>query len=73
MKIAPETALAGWAVGTVWLLVYVVTHYANRRLGLDLTSARLIQGASVVLGAVLFPMLRRWFRAWLDKYRRGGG
>ncbi len=69
MNINPATALAAWAVGTVWLLVYVVTHYANRRLGLDLTSTRVIWAASAVLGLAVFPALRKWFRAWLDKYR----
>jgi len=69
MKIAPETALAAWAIGTAWLVVYVVSHYANRRLGLDLNSMYLIQGASVALGLMLFPALRKWFRAWLDRHR----
>lgn len=69
MKIVPETALAVWAVGTAWLLIYVATHYANHRLGFDFNSTLVIQAVSIVLGLVFFPALRRWFRRWLDKYR----
>ena len=65
MKIAPATALAAWAVGTICLVTYVLTHYANRRLGLDLETTHLIQVASVVIGLVLFPLFRKWFGAWL--------
>ena len=70
MKIAPATALSAWAVGTIWLVIYVLLHYANRRLGFDLDTTHLIEIASVVIGVALFPLIRQWFRAWLDKYRR---
>jgi hypothetical protein len=69
MKIAPTTALAVWAVGTAWLLVYVLTHYAHHQLGYELNLMRLMQAASVVLGLVLFPAFRKWFGAWLNKSR----
>jgi len=63
------TLLAAWAIGTFWLVGYVVTHHANRRLGLDDSTTLLIRAVSVVLGLVLFPLVRQWFRAWLDKSR----
>jgi len=63
------TLLAAWAVGTFWLVVYVVTHHANRRLGLDDSATLVIRAASFVLGLVLFPFVRQWFRAWLDRSR----
>ena len=69
MKVAPVTALAAWAVGTVWLVIYVLTHYANRRLGLDPDVTHLIQIASAVIGLALFPLFRKWFGAWLNKSR----
>jgi len=69
MKISPAVALAAWAVGTVWLVIYVLTHYANRRLGLDHDITELIQIAGVVIGLVLFPFLRKWFQAWMNKSR----
>jgi hypothetical protein len=69
MKIAPATALAVWAVGTIWLVTYLLTHYADRRLGLDANATQLIRIVSVIAGLALFPFLRKWFRAWLDKSR----
>ena len=69
MKIAPETALAAWAVGTGWLLVYVLSHYGHHQLGYELDVMNWIRAASIVLGLFLFPLLRKWFKVWLDKYR----
>ena len=69
MKITAETALAAWAVGTAWLLIYVVTHHAHHQLGLDLDLTRVIRIASAVLGLAIFPSLRRWFAGWLAKRR----
>jgi len=69
MKITPAIALAAWAVGTIWLVIYVLTHYANRRLGLDHDVTNLIQIAAVVIGLVLFPLFRKWFAVWLNKSR----
>jgi len=69
MKITPATALAAWAVGTIWLVTYILTHYANRRLGLDGDATHLIWIASGVAGVALFPLFRKWFGAWLNKSR----
>jgi hypothetical protein len=69
MKIAPETLLATWAIGTACLLVYVVTQYAHHQLGFEFNLMRLIQAASAVLGLLLFLPLRKWFREWLRKSR----
>jgi hypothetical protein len=69
VKVAPETLLATWAVGTVFLAVYVVTHYAHHQLGFELNLMREIQAGSAVLGLVLFPVVRKWFREWLRKSR----
>jgi hypothetical protein len=54
-------------VGTIWLATYVLTHYADRRLGLDANATGLIRIASGVAGLALFPLFRKWFRAWLSK------
>jgi len=67
MKLAPETMLAGWAVGTLWLLVYVLTHYGHHQLGYGLDAMNWIRTAGVVLGLLLFWPLRKWFREWLSK------
>ena len=72
MKITPETRLSLWAVGTAWLLIYVVTQYGSQA-GLDLTLMRAIQVGSAVVGLALFPAFRKWFRAWLLKTSGGGG
>ena len=69
MKIAPETALALWAVGTVWLLVYVLTHYGHHQFGYDLDAMNWMRAASVVIGLLLFLPLRKWFRQWLNRAR----
>ena len=69
MKLAPETVLAGWAVGTGWLLVYVLTHYGHHQMGAELSSMQWIRAAGVVLGLLLFPLLRKWFRVWLTRTR----
>jgi hypothetical protein len=63
------TLLAAWAVGTFWLVAYVVTHHANHQLGLDDSATLVIRAGSFVLGLVLFPLVRQWFQAWLDKSR----
>ena len=69
MKVAPATALAAWEVGTIWLVTYVLTHYANRRLGVDHDVANVIQIVAVVAGLAVFPFFRKWFGAWLNKSR----
>lgn len=69
MSVRPETALATWAVGTAWLLVYVLTHYTHHQLAYGLNAMWVIRGASVVLGLVLFLPLRKWFRVWLSRAR----
>ena len=67
MKITPETALAAWAVGTMWLLVYVLTHYGHHQFGYELGAMNWIRAASVVLGLFLFLPSRKWFREWLNR------
>ena len=69
MKLAPETVLAGWAVGTAWLAVYVLTHYGHHQMGAELTLMQWIRGAAVVVGLLLFPLFRKGFRVWLTKSR----
>jgi hypothetical protein len=69
MKIEPAAALAAWAVGSIWMVTYVFTHYANRRLGLNEDVTHLIWIISGVAGVALFPVFRKRFGAWLNKSR----
>ena len=66
MKIPPASALAAWAVGTAWLVLFVVLEHFDAP-GPDLLDY--IQWASFLLALVLYPFFRKWFAAWLDKQR----
>jgi hypothetical protein len=66
-KISPAAALAAWAVGTAWLLLFIVLERSNDALGESLVDW--IQGVSAVLMAPLYLPFRKWFAAWLKKAR----
>jgi len=68
MKISPASALAGWAVGTAWLVVFIVLERSNARLGEEFVDW--LQAASAVLMAPLYFPFRKWFARWLERARR---
>jgi hypothetical protein len=67
MKITAATALAVWAVGTAWLVLFVILEHFDED-GPDLVDY--IQWGSIVLPLAFFPYLRRRFAVWLDKQRK---
>ena len=67
MKIAPATAFAVWAVGTAWLVLFVILERIDAE-GPDVIDY--IQWGSIILPVLFFPMFRKWFAIWLDKLKR---
>ena len=65
MSIAPASALAAWAVGTAWLLLFVVLERLDPHVGEELIDW--IQAASALLMLAFYPAFRRMFSAWLAK------
>jgi hypothetical protein len=63
MNIAPASALATWAIGTAWLLLFFFFEHLDRIVGEDLID--LIRAVSFVLMLPFYPILRRRFSAWL--------
>ena len=66
MKIQAATALAAWAVGTAWLVLFVILEHFDEP-GPDLLDY--VQWASLLVALLLFPAFRKWFGAWLEKIR----
>jgi hypothetical protein len=67
MKIQPASILAAWAVGTAWLILFVILEHFDAD-GPDLLDY--IQWGTLLLVVVLFPAFRKWFAAWLSKYKQ---
>jgi len=65
VKIPPASALAAWAVGTAWLLLFVILERFDPYWGEALVDW--IQGGSAVIALALYPLFRRWFAAWLAR------
>jgi hypothetical protein len=65
VNIPPASALAAWAAGTAWLLLFFVLERFDRYWGKELGDW--IQGASAVVALALYPLFRKWFAAWLAK------
>lgn len=65
MNIAPASALAVWALGTIWLLLFFVLEHLDPHLGEDLIDW--IQAALLLPLAALYPVFRRWFAGWLAR------
>jgi hypothetical protein len=65
MNIAPASALAAWAIGTVWLLLFFILERLDPDLGEE--PIDWIQGASAVLALALYPFFRKMFARWLAK------
>ena len=67
MKISAASGLAAWAVGTAWLILYILLQRMDASWGegpVDWLQA------GTFLGALAFyPLLRRRFAAWLAKPR----
>lgn len=68
MQVPPAAALAAWAVGTAWLILFVILEHFDAP-GPDLLDY--IQWGFLILAVALYPLFRKWFAAWLDKQRRG--
>jgi len=67
MKISASSALAAWAVGTAWLILFVIIEHFDDP-GPDLLDY--VQWASLLLALAFYPFFRKWFAAWLTKQGR---
>ena len=65
MNIASASALACWAIGTIWLLLFFVLEHLDPIVGQDLIDW--IQAAAIVPLAALFPLFRKRFAGWLAR------
>ncbi len=65
MNIAPATALAVWALGTIWLVLFYVLERLDPVVGEDVIDW--MQVAIIVPLAALFPFFRKWFSGWLGR------
>jgi hypothetical protein len=65
MNIAPASALAAWAIGTAWLLLFFILERLDPHLGEELIDW--IQAGSALLMLAFYPALRKMFSAWLAK------
>lgn len=65
MNIAPATALAVWALGTIWLVLFYVLERLDPVAGEDMIDW--MQVAIIVPLAALFPLFRKWFSGWLGR------
>ena len=68
MGIAPASALAIWALGTLWLILFFVLEHLDPLIGE--ATIDWIQALVILPFAALFPALRRWFAGWLARYRK---
>jgi hypothetical protein len=67
MKITPPSALAAWAVGTAWLVLFVVVDRFDAYWG---AAIHWIQAASFLVALAFYPFFKRRFAAWLAKRSR---
>jgi len=65
MNIAPAAALAVWALGTIWLLLFFVLEHLDPIAGEHVIDW--IQALIILPLAALFPFFRKWFAGWLAK------
>ena len=66
MKIEPASALAAWAVGTAWLILFVILEHFDEP-GPDFVDY--VQWGAFFAAVVFYPLFRKWFAAWLTKQR----
>ena len=67
MKIKAETGLAAWAVGTAWLILFILLQRMDPYWGEG--PVDWLQAGSFLVGLALYPLFRKWFAAWLAKQR----
>jgi hypothetical protein len=65
MNIAPPTALAAWAVGTAWLVLFFLLERFDPEWGEEVVDG--LQFATFIIALAFFPLFRRWFATWLAK------
>ena len=66
MNISAATLLAGWAVFTAWLVLFVVIEHFDDP-GPDFLDY--VQWGTLAIAAVFFPFFRKRFAKWLEKQR----
>lgn len=65
MNIAPASALAAWAVGTAWLILFLILEHFDPHFGEELVDW--IQAVIFVGALAFYPLFRKLFAAWLVK------
>ena len=66
MRMSPASALAAWAVGTAWLVLFVILEHFDAP-GPDLLDY--VQWGMLLPALILYPLFRKWFAAWLERQR----
>lgn len=67
MKITAASALAAWAVGTAWLILFVLLERMDPYWGAG--PVDWLQAGSFLAALACYPLFRKWFGAWLAKQR----
>ena len=67
VKITAASGLAAWAVGTAWLILFVLLERMDPHWGEG--PVDWLQAGSFLLALAFYPFLRRRFAAWLAKPR----
>ena len=65
MNVAPASALAIWALGTIWLVLFYVLEHLDPVAGENVIDW--IQATLILPLAAVFPLFRKWFSGWLAK------
>ncbi len=65
INLTPASALAAWAVGTGWLVLFIILERFDPDWGEE--PVDWIQAASAVIVLACYPLFRKWFAAWLAK------
>jgi hypothetical protein len=65
INITPAAALAAWAVGTGWLVLFLILERFDPVWGEE--PVDWIQAVSVVMVLAFYPLFRKGFAAWLAK------
>ena len=65
MNITPPSALAAWAVGTAWLVLFLFLRRLDPYWGE--ATVDLIQGGSFIGALACYPLFKKRFAAWLAK------
>jgi hypothetical protein len=65
MNFSPAAALAMWAVGTAWLILFVILERLDPYWGQE--HVDWIQAGSAVVVLACYPLFRKRFAAWLAR------